>query len=401
MGLDTTTGSDALKELYLPPARDQLNSKVFLLSQIEKNTKDVEGSEAVLSLHVTRNSGIGSRAENTDLPTAGNQGYKKARVGLKSHYGRIQVTGKAMRAMKSDMGSFVRAVESEMKGVLTDLRSDINRQLFGTSDGVIAASTNGASSNTFTYASGTSAAAIRQISVGMKIDLGDSTPFTDLATNRTVTAVTSTTFTFDGAAVDTTASTKVVRAGNGGSGGAQVEITGLQTIVDSSGTLFGVDPSSYPSWAATETAVSGSITENAIEKAIHDVDIAGNGAVKLALTTHGVQRAYSALLTSLKRFNTPLELKGGYKGIAIAAGGEYGELALKTEKDCPTGVMFGLDTENLVEHMSCDWEWMDDDGSVLSRVPNRDAYEAVLYKENELTTPERNAHFKLTGITEA
>ncbi len=400
MALDFTTGNAALKELYLGPTREQLNSKVFLLSQIEKNSKDVVGSEAVLNLHVSRNSGIGSRAENTDLPTAGNQGYVNSRITLKAHYGRITVTGKVMRAMKSDQGSFIRAVESEIKGAVTDLRSDINRQLFGTSDGVIAATTDGASSTTVTFAVGTLASQKRQITVGMKVDIGDGTPFTSLATNRTVESVAANTFVISGAAIDTTANSRIVRAGNGGSGAAQVELTGLQTIVDSAGALWSVDPATYPSWSATETAVNGAISESIVETAIHDVDIAGGAAVNLIVTSHGVQRAYSNLLTTLKRFPSTLDLKGGYKGLSITAG-ESGELAIKTDKDCPNGTAFGLTTSEIQEYQASDWEWMDEDGSVLNRVPNRDAYEAVLFKENEVATTQRNAHFKLTGITEA
>lgn len=399
-GLDTTTGSEALKQLYLGPTREQLNTKTFILNQLEKNTKDVVGSAAIIPLHVSRTSGIGSRAEGSDLPTAGNQGYKKASVGLKAHYGRIQVSGKVLRAMAKDDGAFIRAVESEIKGAVTDLRSDINRQCWGTSDGVIAATTDGASSTTVTFAAGTTAVQKRQITVGMLVDIGDTSPYTSLATARTVTSVASNSFVISGAAIDTTTNSRIVRSGNGGSGSAQVELTGLQTIVAASGSLYDVDPATYPTWASTVTAVSGSITENAIEKGVMDVEIAGGADVNLLVTTPGVSRSVSSLLTSLKRFVGTVDLKGGYKGLSISSG-ESGELGLKYEKDCPGGMLFGLSTDHLFEHMASDWEWMDEDGAVLNRVPNKDAYEAVLFKEMELTTDQRNAHFVLTGITES
>ena len=43
----------------------------------------------------------------------------------------------------------------------------------------------------------------------------------------------------------------------------------------------------------------------------------------------------------------------------------------------------------------------DDKGSVLSKISGEDAYEAVMYGYTELGTTARNAHVKLTDITEA
>lgn len=48
-----------------------------------------------------------------------------------------------------------------------------------------------------------------------------------------------------------------------------------------------------------------------------------------------------------------------------------------------------------------DWEFMDEDGSVLSRVGGVDAYEATLFKYHELTTDMRNAHGIITDLTES
>ena len=138
MALSLSTADSALKEDYLPPLREQLNNANVLDAIVSKNTQDVEGRRAVLSLHVSRNSGVGSRAENGTLPTAGNQGYAEERVPVYYHYGRIQISGPVIKAMKSDKGSFARAVDSEVKGVKTDAARNYNRQRWGTSNGVVA-----------------------------------------------------------------------------------------------------------------------------------------------------------------------------------------------------------------------------------------------------------------------
>ena len=82
MTATTSTLDAALKEYYLPPAREQLNNENMMLAQIERSTQHVEGRRAVLSLHVSRNTGIGARGEGEALPTAGSQGFAAQRVGL-------------------------------------------------------------------------------------------------------------------------------------------------------------------------------------------------------------------------------------------------------------------------------------------------------------------------------
>src|SRR3954471_9059375 len=102
--LTRQTADAVLKEFYLPGIRSILNFEVFLLSQVETNSEDIEGRRAVLSINTGRNSGIGARAEMGPLPDAGRQGYSEERIGLKYNYGRIQLSGPVIRSMGSDRG---------------------------------------------------------------------------------------------------------------------------------------------------------------------------------------------------------------------------------------------------------------------------------------------------------
>src|SRR5256885_1624952 len=103
-GLTFTTADKVLKEDYLPPVREQLNMQNALLAQVEKNSTDIEGRRALLSLHTSRTTGVGARAEGGTLPSAGVQGYTEQRIPVKNVYGRIQVSGPVIAAMKSDKG---------------------------------------------------------------------------------------------------------------------------------------------------------------------------------------------------------------------------------------------------------------------------------------------------------
>lgn len=396
-GLNLTTASEALKDDYQPTIREQLNQNIFLLTQIESTSKDVEGLAAVIDLHVGRNTGVGARSENGTLPTAGSQSYKQERVGLHYQYGRIQLSGPVIKAMKSDKGSFTRALDSEVKGVTRDLKNDVNRQLYGTSDGVIATCGTTSSSITVVLDTATPVSALRQLQDSMVVDIGTVGSPTAVAAATLISAVNFTAKTVTVAsAVSTTSADFIFRSGAGGTG---VELTGLQTIVDSTGTLFNVNPSTYSVWSSYEVGSVGAISDTVFQTAMDEIHIKSGEDVDLFLTTYGVVRAYEATLTAQKRFTNTLELKGGFSAISVASG--RGDTALKADHACPDGTAFGLNWGHLVEHQASDWEWMDSDGAVLSRVPNTDAYEATLYKYNELTTDQRNAHGKLTGITEA
>ena len=125
MALTPTTADAVLKEDYQPVVREQLNQGIAFLQQIEKNDKDFEGRRAVLALHVSRNSGVGARAAGGTLPTAGQQGYAEQRVPVYRNYGRGQIDGGVIKQMRSDKGSFVRAVESETRGIVNDLKRSV------------------------------------------------------------------------------------------------------------------------------------------------------------------------------------------------------------------------------------------------------------------------------------
>jgi hypothetical protein len=401
MALDKTTASGVLKEFYLPTVHDQLVNKNEYLAQLEKNDQDVEGTEAVLSLHVGRNQGIGARKELEDLPAPGNQAYVKQRVNLKYNYGQLQISGPVMRAMKSDNGSWLRALESETKGVVNDLKFDVERQLLGTSDGVIAAT--GVTSASTTVVTTATRTQLRHLKANMLIDIGTVASPTAVASARTIVSVDTSagTIVISGAAVTTATTDRIFRAGNGGATTNQRELTGLQNIVDSTGSLFGVDPATYPEWSSYEKDAAGAALSDAlVEELIDEVSIVSPlGVPDWAITDHRQARAYSATLTGQRRFTNDGKLRGGFTGIEI--GTASGSLVLSTLRDAPVQTLFAVNRSDLTEYRASDWEFMDEDGSVLQRIVTgngKDGYGATLFKYAEQAVSYRNAHGKITNL---
>lgn len=403
MALNLTEADKALKEFYLPPIREQLNNANVLSAIIEKKTEDVEGRRAVLSLHLGRNSGVGARGENGALPTAGSQVYAEERVPIRYNYGRIQVSGPVIAAMKSDKGSFTRAIESESKRVVDDLKREVNRQRWGTSNGVIATTGTTSTSTTVVLAATTTLTQLRQLEVGSVVDIGTVASPTSVATARKITAVdrANKTVTIDGAAVSTNGTQFLFRSGAGGATTAQKELTGLQTIVSDSGELFNVDPATYPIWKSYVDSNSGTLrapSDSLFEEAMDEISIESGVDPDIIITTAGVNRAYAASLKSQKRYANTQELKGGFKALTVETG--RASIALTWDRDCPSNQAYVLTSAHLTEHRQADWSWMDQDGAVLSRVANTDAYEGTMYCYHEQTTDRRAAHGVIKDLAE-
>lgn len=385
---------DILKNQYLGPIREQLNNDIIILKRLEKDDESVVGTNFTIPLHIGRNEGIGSTADGGDLPAAGAQSYKACIVPMRYVYGRIQLTGPTMKATRSNEGAFVRALESEMKGLARDMKSDLNRQIFGDGSGILA--TCGVTANAALVVVDSTA----KLRVGMVVDIivkADGSTGTGAA-NRAITAINSaTTFTVSGAAITTDATYSVYRHGS-----RNMEMMGLAGIISDAdpipGPLQTLPVATYPIWKANILANGGTkraISESLMQTALDTTEQAGSGKTTAIFTTYGVRRAYQALMNTMKQYVNETEFKGGFKAL------NYNGLPLIPDKDCRSGEMNFIDEDSLKFYRLSDFDWMNEDGAVLSRVQGKDAYEATLFIYSELGCSARNANTLLKDITEA
>lgn len=399
---------------------DNLNEANFILSQVETRKDTVQGRIARHAVHLGRSSGVGARAEGSTLPTAANQSYATVPVPVRYVYGRIQLSGPTIKQAVTDRGAFIDALDAEMEGIKKDAMKDVNRQLWGTSNGVIAQCGTTSAATTVVLASTTGSTALRQLFFdgGMVVDIGTVAAPTTVASARTITSVdeTNKTIAISGAAVTTSSLHFVFRSGAGGAssntgqpGDGQVELTGLQTIVDDTAVLHTIDPSSQPKWKSYVNSNSGtnrSITETLITGSIMKTLTNSGKKPSLLVSAEGVNLAISNLLLSLKRNMEQTNLKGGYAGIqfyspSVSGKGDEAPTALYADFDCPNNRLYGINPDVLVYHQVGDgFQFMDLDGAVMNRKPDVDAYEATLYAYGELACKQRNAHFVIKDITE-
>jgi hypothetical protein len=411
-----TANADAvLKNYYLGPIREQLNQRAILMFAAEdegepasdgesevsfrglsRESERVEyaGKKWVIPAHKSRNEGVGAIDEGGPIPVAGQQGWEDLEDVLRHNLGSIELTRYAIRLSNRSPGAFIRLLEAETKGLVQDLRKDVNRQAWGNQTGTLAAVTaDGANQVTVD--------SVQYLRVGMRVDLVDSTNDTILASNRVISAINATTkvLTYSGADVTATANHRLARTGSW-----KKEIHGLGNLISSTGTLHSVDSTAAGNeyWKSVERSAAGDpFDEDTGQQIIDSVAGSGNAEVELLITTRGIRRRYVNTLKSQKRFNDrdSVTLRGGFKAVM------FNEYPLAFDDDCPKGTMWFLNTDALMWLYLPDgdqpgnWDWVDDDGAILTRKADRtDAFEAYLAADHNLSVTARNQLGKLTSL---
>ena len=414
MPTTTATLTAVTKEVYEGKLRKQFNDEVVLLKRIQRNgggstiTNTVGGKYVTFPIHVYRNNGIGARREGENLPVAGNQGTAPVQVKLKYQYGSVALSGQSLRLVDKDFQAFISALDLEMNGLKTDLAKDLNRQIYSDGTGAIGVTSTVGANVTATVTRG-----IQNFQINEIVDIWTAANLaTEAATPGSASpqqaAVTITAVDYAAGTITVSPSVTWV-AGNVvvRTGSANREWTGLGAIVASSGTLYGVDPNTYPVWKSVVDGNAGTnrpLSESAMIRNVHAVRTNG-GKTSLLLSSLGVQRAYWNLLVQARRFSNTKEFTGGYTGLVFTT--DQGEVPMVADIDCPYNKLYGLSEENIRLYRDADWEWMDYDGSMWDRLPGsvagtiKDAYGATMFQYSELGTDRRNAHFVMNDITES
>lgn len=345
----TLAAADAvLKDVYEGPVIEQLNQKMYMLDQIERETKftiTAQGRRAILSAHYGRNRGRKSGPDGATLPNAGEQKYEDIQVPINFFYQGIEVTDAAVEMTKSSEGSFVNLLHSEVDGATKDMKKDVNRQIWGPGNGKLASIRASSTASTLNIDS------LQYIHIGDPVDvLVQSTgATTNGIVGTTVTALNETgpTATIAGTlagACDTTYGVYL-------SGSYGQEMKSLQEIVATGRSLFGINSATAGmEWwnsqvidvgsSASSTALAG---ENAFERIVDKVGATGQGETESFVTTRGIRRGLADSFQSTKRFTNreAVKIHGGFSAILVSAGG--GELPVLIDDDCPKQNVFAID----------------------------------------------------------
>lgn len=444
--------SYVLKTFYLPAIREQINNATVLLNRLKRNTEDVAGKNATIAVHYGRNLGTMALPDGGLLPDAGYQKVIETIVPMKYNYGRITVSGPTIKATRTERGAFAKAIDYEMKGLIKDVSKDINRQLWGSGYGILARWQSTTDSNTYvlqkTYLPAAGGAGfgsgfgskymMPEGATGAEIVAVVYSTGASIAVDATPLAPSAVTI---GAATDTITATDpdvteaagtVYIKGNatravlsGTSDVTRNEMMGIYGIVNdldpdscftvggvgttgftTAGTLQSLDVSTYSFWKGQVFPHSGgrftaqrALTTELMQEAVDGVeaqladDTGGALSPTILLTTRAIRRKYAELLKADKRFIDWKVMDGGFKVL------EFNGIPMAVDNDAHDGEMYFLYEPSLAIYQMSDLEWMEEDGNVLTKIANYDAYEAILFAYWELGCSRRNVNAVLTDIS--
>lgn len=375
-GADLSTLSALLKDTYMGPVAEQLNNEVLLLQRLESRDQEIFGKQIITPVHIGRSGGIGARGESKQLPSPGNQRYDKAIYDLKYLYGRVRVTGPSMAKTKSEAGSFLQALKSELDGIRADLRKDVARQIYGDGDGVIASTAAAGPSTTVTLGvRGVEAIRKGQLYVGMVVDIGTTADPDALVAATTITAVNVATPSITiGTSITTLTTHRVFRAGSvDGTTAVVYEIdNALGKLVSTSAgvTVGGINSGTITEWDNLRDS-GAALGFDRLQQSWNQVRLKG-GDPSLVIGSFGAQRIFLNLFQSKVQYTEPLSLRGGFKVL------EFMGMPLVADVDAPYGRLYFLDEKFLKVFSNQDWHFLDEDGDVLKWRTDFDEWEAVL-----------------------
>lgn len=387
-----SSADNALKTLYLGVVTEQINTNANpLLAKIKQSESDVWGKEIKRLAQYGVNGGVGAGTETGTLPSAAGNNYEQFTLTLKNLYGSIELSDKAIRASENNAGAFVNLLNAEMEGLLKAASFNFGRMLYGDGSGTLT-TVSAVSGNNVTVAS------VKNLVEGMVIDFRAAADGSILTGSggRRITSIdrANKVVTVSGTALDS--SVVVANSLITVQGSYNQEITGLGAIFKSSGDLYGLSRSTHK-WLVPYMKTSvGSITESVIQTAIDYLEENAGSNVNFIVCSSGVKRAFMNHLATYKRNTDYMELAGGFKALS------YNGIPIVSDRFCPEGTMFLLNTDDFTLHQLCDWKWLEgEDGKVLKQIAGTPSYSATLVKYADLICAKPCGQAMLTGITEA
>lgn len=413
-GLDVAAYDAVLKDDYEKTLITLFSDKVKTLQYFSKESGTWEGRQVIYPLNIDRNQGVMFTAENGRLPDAGAQQYTQTIIPIRFCHGRVQLSIQVMKASRSSKGAFKRAMDQEMRGLVRDLTRDRNRVMFGDGTGTMAL-VNGAGSGSTTLtvdAPGGVAGSVngnRFLQKNMAIAIIDGGAITAV---RSITAINanglSVTLNATVSAGQAPDNAKIVRA-------AAVDVTaladtaynreamGLLGLIDDStyiNVLHNVNRTTYPIFKSQVFASVGALSADILQRGIDTAYELADGEISALLCHSSVRRAYVNLMEADRRYMAG-SLRNPDLGTTAAKQGEldFGGIPFMIDRDAPYGTIFGIDKNGATRWAEVEGEWADDDGTILMRLTNVDAYEGRYRIFDNFSHDRPNSCVRWDGVT--
>ena len=176
-----------------------------------------------------------------------------------------------------------------------------------------------------------------------------------------------------------------------GTGNGSKDFNGLGNIIDSSGTVGGIDSSTNTWWRSTETAVGGALTQ-AVMATAYNTASRGNDHPDMIVTTQTLFEKYESLLTAQVRYQDTTKANSGFQNLM------FKQTPVVFDVSCTSGVMFFMNSKYL-KLVGMNGHWFQTTEFQKGTVAGVDARYALILSFGELTCSNRARQAKLTGAT--
>lgn len=380
-----TSADNALKTVYLDVISEQINTKTNpLLTLINHTANDVWGKDIKKVVHYGLNGGVSAGTENGTLPISGENLYETFTLSLKNLYGTIEISDKAIRASQNNTGAFVNLLNAELEGLIKAANFNLGRMIYGDGKGILS-----------TVISNTSKSlkvdTIQYLVEGMILDIYNEKEEKIAECVRVISIDRENNNIYLNKHIPIDEKGLFLTVQNS----YKKELTGLGAIFKDTGVLYGLSRNEHKWLIPNMKKDIGEITETIIQKTIDELEEATGGEINFIVCSPGVKRALVKHIATRGENLDVLDIKGGYKALS------YNGIPIVSDRFCPKGTMYLLNTNDFAMHQLCDWSWLESgDGTILRQVPNKPVYTATLVKYADIICSKPCGQGMLSGIVE-
>lgn len=417
--------SKILTDHYADAVVDAIINPNTLLGILPRDKTRVQGKNVVFPAHTGRNWGGNAIADGGALPDPQTQDYEQFSFAVKGVYHRVIFSKVMQHASESDVASWLRQVDTEMKGASSDMRRRLQRIFHNDGSGRLAqvASQSGTAITLKIHdgIEGSTAKSTTAFEPGKFIKEGinstaaraqrltfcdsngtqgtadttygtayaDSTNILTVAANPGIVA--------DDWVVETSVSSPTV-ATDTGYKNEPMGLAGIYSDADpATGNFQGIASSSNEFNRAIvldNSAVLRPLTEELMQKAYAKGIEEAEANFDYLLSSFGIVRTYMALRMGDIRFVNSTDIKGGVSSVT------FNGLPFVADRDMWSNEIKFIDSSNLRIYELAEPQWEQEDGNILVRVANKHAFEAMLYTWNTLGCDWRKKCLLLNDLTE-
>lgn len=400
--VDFTVLSAVLNKVILPAVTSQMYQKAPMWQLIGGWSAEKQSAERA-NVHVTKfdvdKAYIPVRASyHSNIVGIGvGEKYNYGDAKLKETYQSIKTLVGSFLIPKqmlnvTDKGAIVKPLVFSTQNLANDLAMDANRQVYGNGSGVVATTAaSGSSSTTVNLAPSVNGDIdyARYLPPGTYIKIGSSaiTTVADQTGENQITISDARTWSNGDSIVKVT-----------GSNTTSSELSGLKSLVASSGSYQNLDASSAYIWKSYVDSTAETITPSNIENKMHTAYFKANkiGKVDWIVMNAKAFQTYGNALASQKRFTEPKEvLSGGWIGLDYMGG----NAKVLLDYDCPDDRIYFLSSEDLVFAQFQPLEWEKGTDGTLLKIAQELDYEVTASWMGNIGTVARAAHSALANKT--